>query len=84
MWVEAAGSDEVLAHRQHAQRLCGQPRVRCHLDAAAGHLASFQADTGPLKADGIDPAFDPPGFNRSHWQPAALARMAAFLAEALP
>jgi predicted dienelactone hydrolase len=84
VWVEAAGSDEVLAHRQHAQRLCGQPRVRCHLDAAAGHFASFQADTGPLLADGIDPAFDPPGFDRRRWQPAALARIAAFLAEALP
>lgn len=84
VWVEAAGRDEVLSHGQHAARLCTQPRVQCHLDAAAGHFASFQADTGPLKADGIDPAFDPPGFDRRRWQPAALARMAAFLEAALP
>ncbi len=79
VWVEAAGRDEVLAARHHALTLCGLPRVQCQVDAGAGHFASFQAGTGPLPANGIDPAFDPPGFDRLAWQRAALGRIAGFL-----
>lgn len=84
VWVEAAGRDEVLTARLHALTLCGRPSVHCHLDEGAGHFASFQAGTGPLPADGIDPACDPPGFDRVAWQHAALQRIAGFLAVALP
>jgi predicted dienelactone hydrolase len=84
VWVEVAGRDEVLAPRHHASTLCGLARVQCHADADAGHFASFQAGTGPLPANGIDPAFDPPGFDRLAWQRSALQRIAAFLAGSLP
>lgn len=84
VWVEAAGRDEVLTARHHALTLCGRPHVQCHVDVGAGHFASFHAGTGPLPADGIDPAYDPPGFDRLAWQRAALQRIAGFLAAALP
>jgi predicted dienelactone hydrolase len=79
VWVEAAGRDEVLAARHHALTLCGLPRVQCHVDKGAGHFASFQAGTGPLPANGIDPAYDPAGFDRLAWQGGALGRIAGFL-----
>lgn len=79
VWVEVASRDEVLAARHHARTLCGLARVQCQVDEGAGHFASFQAGTGPLPANGIDPAHDPAGFDRLAWQQAALLRIAGFL-----
>jgi len=56
------------------------PRARCQRHTDAGHFAPFQAGTGPLGGPGLDPAFDPAGFDRVAWQAAAWPRWRDFLA----
>jgi predicted dienelactone hydrolase len=82
--LEASRRDEVLAFAHHAGPLCAAlPKARCVVDDTAGHHALFQAGTGPLGAPGLDPAWDPAGFDRAAWQAEAGPRIVAFLQDQL-
>lgn len=81
--LEIAGRDEVLAPAWHGRWLCqAMPAATCVDTAEAGHFASFQPVDMRLGPPGMDPAFDPPGFDRRAWQRAAGARILAFLERA--
>lgn len=82
--IETSHRDEVLAHVFHGGALCkALPRARCVESDQAGHHALFQAGTGPMGAPGLDPAWDPAGFDRIAWQAEAGPRIVAFLKETL-
>jgi predicted dienelactone hydrolase len=82
--IEHSIRDEVLATAFHGSALCqAMPRARCQRHTDAGHFAPFQAGTGPLGGPGLDPAFDPAGFDRVAWQAAAWPRWRDFLALSL-
>ena len=82
--IDYSARDEVLAAGFHGGALCqAMPRAKCRRDNDAGHFAPFQPGTGPLGGPGLDPAFDPAGFDRAAWQAAAWPRWRDFLASAL-
>lgn len=78
--IQASRRDEVLAYAFHGGALCAAlPRAQCVTGDSAGHFAFFQAATGPMGAPGLDPAWDPSGFDRAAWQADAGPRIGAFL-----
>lgn len=83
--VETPLADRVLAPQHHGLTLCrALPAAQCTGTPGAGHFAFFHPGTGPLGGpEGMDPADDPPGFDRRAWQAGAAARVTRFLADAL-
>lgn len=82
--VEYGGRDEVLTPRFHAQAVCAaQARATCVGDAQAGHFAAFQPVSQRMGPPGLDPAWNPQGFDRRAWQAAAGPRIVRFLGQAL-
>lgn len=78
--IQASRRDEVLAHAFHGGALCAAlPRAQCVTGDQAGHFAFFQGATGPMGAPGLDPAWDPAGFDRAAWQAETGPRLLAFL-----
>lgn len=83
--VETSGRDEILAPKWEGRWLCERlAKGSCFDTPDAGHFASFQIVGQRMGPPGLDPAADPPGFDRAAWQAAAGARIARFLAGALP
>lgn len=81
--LETAGRDEVLAPAWHGRWLCqAMPAAPCVDTPEAGHFASFHPVDTRLGPPGLDPAFDPPGFDRRAWQRLAAVRVQAFLERA--
>lgn len=81
--LETAGRDEVLSPTWHGRWLCqALPAAACVDTPDAGHFASFQPVSQRLGPPGLDPAWDPPGFDRRAWQQGAGARIQAFLERA--
>jgi dienelactone hydrolase len=82
--VQYGARDDNLVPRFHAEALCkALPRATCVRDESAGHHAIFQTGTGRLGRPGLDPAEDPPGFDRAAWQVASGQRITAFLTQTL-
>ncbi|NDY90366.1 alpha/beta hydrolase family protein [Ideonella livida] len=80
VWIETSRRDEVLAFPPHGGAVCAAlPQAQCEVDDRAGHHALFQAGTGPMGAPGLDPAWNPNGFDRAAWQVPAGQRIVAFL-----
>lgn len=81
--LETAGRDEVLAPAWHGRWLCqAMPAAACIDTPHAGHFASFHPVSQRLGPPGLDPAWDPQGFDRRDWQRAAGARIQGFLERA--
>lgn len=82
--LEVPLRDELLNSVMHGQELCEVvPKLSCHLERGAGHFASFQPGTGPIGGGGVEPAYDPDGFDRVSWQSAAGDRILRFLNQAM-